>query len=176
MGSFSWTRAEGTTQRSNFTDGDRYKILVPIEFGGGYIKDTYYDYGYINNYENAEYIDSEGNEYSNFPLNDLHGIQAYWNGAEGLEYVGSKPITMIDILKRGETCKQSNRTKGIHGGCYDHEIDKLKYPLKLVSASYKGTYEQCEGRSYGDPNQGFYEGFWSHHDYERFYERVRQSY
>ena len=46
MGSFSWTRAEHTTKRSNLTEGDSYKILIPKEFGGGYIKDTYWDYGW----------------------------------------------------------------------------------------------------------------------------------
>ena len=47
MGSFSWLRADMTTNRANLTEGDSYKILVPIEFGGGYIKDIYYDYGYV---------------------------------------------------------------------------------------------------------------------------------
>ena len=46
MGSHSWTRADITTERSNFTDGDMYKLLIPKEFGGGYITDIYYDYGY----------------------------------------------------------------------------------------------------------------------------------
>lgn len=53
-----------------------------------------------------------------------------------------------------------NRCKGIDIGCYDKDIDKLKYPLKLVSASYNGTYEDCENKSYGDPNQGFYKTYW----------------
>lgn len=44
---------------------------------------------------------------------------------------------------------------GIGIGCYDDQIDKLKYPLKLVSVSYTGTYEDLKGRSYGDPNQGW---------------------
>lgn len=47
MGSFSFTRADKTTKRKNLVYGDRYKILIPEEFGGGYIKDTYYDYGYV---------------------------------------------------------------------------------------------------------------------------------
>ena len=47
MGSFSWLRADKTTKRKNLTEGDRYKILIPKEFGGGFIKDTYYDYGYV---------------------------------------------------------------------------------------------------------------------------------
>lgn len=43
MGSFSWLRADRTTKRSNIVGGDSYKILIPKEFGGGFIKDIYYD-------------------------------------------------------------------------------------------------------------------------------------
>ena len=59
MGSFSYTRADYCTKRSNLTTGDKYKILVPIEFGGGYIIDFYFDYGYVNyGYDDeAKYID-----------------------------------------------------------------------------------------------------------------------
>lgn len=147
MGSFSWLRADKTTKRSNLTNGDRYKILIPQEFGGGFIKDTYYDYGYV-------FHDTDHEA-------DLYGILAYWNKCDGMIFDGEEyPSTMEDILERGNTCRQENRRKGIHIGCYDEEIDKLKYPLKLVSASYKGTYEDCEGRSYGDPNQGFFKTYW----------------
>jgi hypothetical protein len=149
MGSFSWLRADKTTKRNNLTDGDVYKILIPKEFGGGYIKDTYYDYGYV-----FEYDDTKENA-------DLYGILAYWNKCEGMIFDGDEyPSTMQDILERGNTHEQENRCKGIRIGCYDEQIDKLKYPLKLVSASYKGTYEECDMRSYGDPNQGFYKTYW----------------
>jgi hypothetical protein len=149
MGSFSWTRADKTTKRSNLTDGDVYKILIPKEFGGGYIKDIYYDYGYV-----FEYDDTKENA-------DLYGILAYWNKCEGMIFDGDEyPSTMEDILKRGKTRLQNNRCKGIDIGCYDKDIDKLKYPLKLVSASYKGTYEECDMRSYGDPEQGFCKTYW----------------
>lgn len=79
---------------------------------------------------------------------------------DGEEY----PSTMKDILERGKTCLQSNRCKGIDIGCYNKQIDKLKYPLKLVSASYKGTYEECDMRSYRDPDQGFYKTYWRRND------------
>lgn len=149
MGGFSWMRADRTTKRSNLTNGDRYKILIPKEFGGGFIKDTYYDYGYV-----FEYDDTKENA-------DLYGILAYWNKCKGMIYDGEDyPSTMEDILKRGKTYLQSNRCKGVNIGCYDEDIDKLKYPLKLVSASYKGTYEECDGKSYGDPNQGFCKTYW----------------
>lgn len=149
MGSFSWLRADKTTKRKNLTVGDSYKILIPQEFGGGFIKDTYYDYGYVFKYD-----DTKENA-------DLYGILAYWNKCDGMIYDGEEyPSTMKDILERGKTCLQSNRRKGINIGCYDEEVDKLKYPLKLVSASYKGTYEECDMRSYGDPEQGFCKTYW----------------
>jgi hypothetical protein len=153
MGSFSWLRADKTTKRNNLTDGDRYKILIPQEFGGGYIKDTYYDYGKIFEYDNTR------------PTADLYGILAYWNKCEGMIFDGDEyPSTMRDTLERGRTCETSNRYKGICIGCYKKDIDKLKYPLKLVSASYKGTYEECEMISYDDPNQGFYKTYWEEDD------------
>ena len=149
MGSFSFTRADMSTKRSNFVDGDRYKILIPKEFGGGFIKDTYYDYGIVFGYDDTK-EDA-----------DLYGILAYWNKCEGMIYEGDEyPSTMEDILKRGNTDLQENRCKGINIGCYDEDVDKLKYPLKLVSASYKGTYEDCGMRSYSDPEQGFRKTYW----------------
>ena len=147
MGSFSWLRADHTTRRSNLTCGDRYKILIPKEFGGGFIKDIYFDYGYV-------FYDSDN------PA-DLYGILAYWNGCEGMEYDGDTyPTTMQEILERGNTFRQNNRCKGIEIGCYDEQMASLKYPLKLVSAGYKGTYEECDGISYSDPNQGFCKSYW----------------
>ena len=108
MGSFSWLRADRTTKRSNLTKGDRYKILIPKEFGGGFIKDTYYDYGHVfHGTENEA---------------DLYGILAYWNGCEGMDYsyeCGHYPKTIEEIIKYGNTCKQSNRCKGICIGSED---------------------------------------------------------
>ena len=47
MGSFSWMRADKATKRSNFIYGDPYKILIPKEFGGGFIKDTFGEFGKV---------------------------------------------------------------------------------------------------------------------------------
>lgn len=149
MGSFSWLRADKTTKRRNLVKGDKYKILIPVEFGGGYIIDTYYNYGYVFEYDSTK------------PNADLYGILAYWNKCEDMQFEGAEyPSTMQEILERGNTCKQDNRSKGVHIGCYKKDIDKLKYPLKLVSVSFKGTYEECEGKSYTDPKQGFFKTYW----------------
>ena len=34
------------------------------------------------------------------------------------------------------------------------EYKNAPFPLKLVSSSYRGTYESCNARSYIDPRQG----------------------
>lgn len=41
MGSFSWLRANVDTEKANIAEGDRFACLIPKEFGGGYIEDTY---------------------------------------------------------------------------------------------------------------------------------------
>lgn len=135
MGAFSWLRAERTTQRKNIAVGDVYKILIPQEFGSGFIRDEYYGSGAV--------FGADWNH-----MADLYGILAYWNKCPGMVYDGAEyPSAMQDILTRGNTCLQENRYKGLEIGCYNEEIARLKYPLKLVSASYKGTYEECVGRT-----------------------------
>lgn len=151
MGSFSWLRADKKTKCKNIVCGDKYKILIPKEFGGGCIVDKYFDYGYV-------FYDTDNEA-------DLYGILAYWNKCEGMDYDGDEyPSTMKDILERGKTNEQENRCKGIRIGCYDKDVDKLKYPLKLVSLSYKGTYEECKEKSYSDPDQGFFRTYWTNEE------------
>lgn len=169
MGSFSWMRADFTTDRANIVPGDKYKILIPEAFGGGYILDTYPDYGHVFDEDEAiksKYVDGEGKTYAGneFPMNDLYGILAWWNANphnNNLSYYGDKkPVTMYDILQNGLTALQENRHEGIEMGCYDTDADKLKFPLKLVSASCSLTYEQCGGMSYSDNDQGFWKKNW----------------
>lgn len=139
MGSFSWNKADNLTQVENVACGKTFKFLIPKEFGGGFIKDKYQDYGYLGTNENGE------------PKYDMYELLAFWNNAEGLLYDGERPL-----MKEIDQYTDKNRSKGISIGCYDEEILRLKYPLKLVSSSYKGTYEDLETCSLGDPDQGFF--------------------
>lgn len=141
MGSFSWLRADRTTRTMNVVYGTSFKFLIPKEFGGGYILDSYRDYG--------DLVDKKGNEY------DMYEILAFWNR----EDLKNKELQFDDNTNMDMPIKSDatdhNRGIGINIGCYDHEIVKLKYPLKLVSPRYKGSYEDCNGPSLGDPNQGW---------------------
>ena len=151
MGSFSWLKADKLTMVKNIACDKPFKFLIPKEFGGGYIKDHYQDYGYLGTKE-------DGSE-----KYDMYELLAFWNAdmpykdglvRDYLKYDGEFPL-MKEICDYTD----NNRIIGIDIGCYDHDINKLKYPLKLVSPQYNGTYEQCTGKSYGDPDQGFYETY-----------------
>ena len=139
MGSFSWNKADGLTNIENVAWGTSFKFLIPQEFGGGFIKDEYQDYGYLGTKEDGE------------PKYDMYELLAFWNKLEGLKYNGEFPL-----MKEIDEHNDHNRGLGIDVGCYDADILKLKYPLKLVSASFKGTYEDLETCSFGDPDQGFF--------------------
>jgi hypothetical protein len=139
MGSFSWNKADDLTNTENIAYDRPFKFLIPKEFGGGFIKDYYQDYGYLGTKENGE------------PKHDMYELLAFWNNAYGLNFDGEYPL-----MKEIDEHTRHNRNRGIDIGCYDEDILKLKYPLKLVSASFKGTYEDLTTCSLGDQDQGFF--------------------
>lgn len=150
MGSFSWLKADNLTNIANIVVGKPFKFLIPQEFGGGFIKDYYQDYGKLG-------IKEDGT-----PKYDMYEIVAFWNAYSTNPFDGEKLISILKYnndfpkLKEIDEYTDENRSIGIEISCYAGEIDKLKFPLKLVSASYKGTYEDCIGKSYRDPHQGQY--------------------
>ena len=150
MGSFSWTKADGLTKVANILEGKPFKFLIPKEFGGGFIKDCYQGYGDLG-------IKRDGSS-----KYDMYELLAFWNADAKVPFGDGETIRSVlkydgtfPLLKEIDQYTDENRSLGIDIGCLDGQIDKLKYPLKLVSASYNGTYEDCEGRSYSDPNQGY---------------------
>ena len=145
MGSFSWLKADNLTKIANVQYGAPFKFLIPEEFGGGYIKDYYQDYGYLGTKEDGT------------PKYDMYELLALWNheAAEERGYELRYDGEEIPMMKEIDQYTFYNRNVGINIGCYDKQIDRLKYPLKLVSCSYKGSYEDLDTPSYGDPNQGF---------------------
>lgn len=155
MGSFSWLRADASTNTEtiNITFGDEFTCLIPKEFGGGKITGFYQDYGHIgfdeDDYENVKY--------------DMYELLAFWN--KDMPYPYEKGKTVGDFLeydgdfpnlKEIDKYTNNNRDIGIDIGCYNKDIEKSKYPLKLVSVDYGKThiYEDCLNKSYTDPYQG----------------------
>lgn len=147
MGSFSWLKADNLTNVANIAYGKPFKFLIPKEFGGGFIQDNYQDRGKLGTNEDGT------------PKYDMYELLAFWNKEsipqnrknrkKKLRYVGEFPN-----MKEIDQFTDDNRSLGIDIGCYDSQISKLKYPLKLVSASYTGTYEDLDNYSRSDPEQG----------------------
>lgn len=137
MGSFSWNKADDLTNVENVAYGKSFKFLIPKEFGGGFIKDKYQDYGRLGTKEDGE------------PKYDMYELLAFWNKIEGLKYDGEFPL-----MKERDQHTNHNRSIGVKMGTYFEQIDRLKYPLKLVSASFKGSYEDLDNYSTMDPDQG----------------------
>lgn len=137
MGSFSWLKADSLTRFANVEQGSSFKFLIPLEFGGGFIKDHYQDYGYLGKKENGK------------PKHDMYELLALWNAPDKCRFAGE-----FNPLKEIDEYTNYNREIGIDIGCYDEDINILKFPLKLVSPSYKKSYEDTLLPSYNDPAQG----------------------
>lgn len=158
MGSFSFLKADNLTKIANIVYNKPYKFLIPAKYGGGYIKAYYSDYGEIK-------ITVDGKEV----VYDMYEILAVWNHL-WLEEKGYHVELTYDIIripnKEGfhkivnflpkiSEKTNHNRSLGIDLEFSGDYFSPLVFPLKLVSCSYKGTYEKCEGISIADPVQGF---------------------
>ena len=69
MGSFSWNKSDELTSIENVSCDAPFKFLIPKEFGGGFIKDNYQDYGYL------------GRKDEGGPKYDMYELLAFWNSA-----------------------------------------------------------------------------------------------
>ncbi len=67
---------------------------------------------------------------------DIHGARDYYSCLDAKKCIDDKTY--------------HNHNLGLQMGRHPHQIENLRYPLKLVIASYKGTYEDCENYSLPD--------------------------
>ena len=150
MGSFSWQYASEKSETLNFCPGDEIKVLIPEHFGIGEIVGSYEDYGIV--------LTEDGKEY------DLYDLIAIFNAEDLKEKEINDKIKQLYKEKKLPTVEEvvplfgdddTLRIVGINIGCYDEQLDSLKYPLKVVPISEDVKYEDCNFISYGDPNQGF---------------------
>ena len=169
MGSFSFIFADKPSAKhtdrryANMVPGDLTRILIPAEFGGGYIDATYEDYGLFR----AE----NGEEFDVYELIAVWNPDAECRGVQiGKFLIGLENVSKANGQKVCDRNTDNNRHYGIEVGCYDYQIDKLKYPLKIVHQDNNETYERCKYISYGDPEQGFY-----HYSYSTYYRKRKNA-
>ena len=179
MGSFSWLKAERTTKVANIMEGKPFKFLIPEEFGGGFIKDHYQDFGLLGTKETGE------------PKYDVYELLALWN------YNGPNMITDSYWDNESKSSKevmfdfsQFPKMKeidpiytdilraigiGMTYGLFDRPVKNLKYPFKFVSVSYNKTYEETKGQSVSDPNQGWGPYTWDDYDKDQAQQEAQQE-
>ena len=154
MGCFSWMKADNLTHVANIVEDKPFKFMIPKEFGGGFIQEKYQGYGRVGTKPNGE------------AKYDIYELLAFWNA--NMTYPtykaesGPSPVKQFlhwdgqfNPMKEIDEHTDENRGIGIDIGCYDKQVDRLEYPPRLASASFKGTYEDLSIPSYSDPNQGW---------------------
>lgn len=159
MGSFSWYKAD---KKDNIVYGDTVKMLIPQEFGGGYILGIYEDYGDIN---------------ENGIIYDIYELIAIWNNKK--IYNAVKELGYNNPARISSEDKELShliRHHGINIACYDEDHPKCKYQIKLVSANCDMTYEECENISLNDEKQGFWKHAWTKQSsYEDYIELKKKA-
>lgn len=148
MGQFSWLDCIDNSQILDDTRADVY-VLIPKDFGGGHIHETYYD------------------GHGHFGYYDIYDLVAIWNR----EYIANHPDHVLPFYnKKVSDCQWFNeysdltvdvcdldtelREIGIDISCYDEDNASLLYPIKITHDA-NAIYEDCKP-SLGDPNQGWY--------------------
>lgn len=154
MGSFSFMYADGGKPgQANMLPGDDVCVLVPELFGGGSLDGTYADYGVVS---------TDGGDV------DVYELVALWNSAELVD-VAVNLLGLDEEEARvkfmGGAFTRFARNVGIRIGCYDDDMVRLQYPLRVVPIENdSASYETVGGVSVGDPNQGFYARPWGDYD------------
>ena len=151
MGSFSFMYADGGKgNQANMLPGDDVRVLVPALFGGGSLDGVYADYGDIALADETTV--------------DVYELLALWNSSELRDaLIGGTGMCEEDVNVKGvdDVWTPFTRMVGIRVGCYDEDMLRLDWPLRIVPAENgDATYENVEGVSVGDPNQGFYARAW----------------
>lgn len=155
MGSFSFMYADGgKSNQANMLPGDKVRILVPMLMGGGSLSGTYADYGVV--------------EFSDGTSVDLYELIALWNStavrAAAAKVTGVPALDAACKMVDGEFTSFA-RNVGIRIGCYDEDMVRLQYPLRVVPIeNASASYETVGGVSVGDPNQGFDAYPWGDYD------------
>lgn len=141
MGVFSWLDCETKEQIKLY---ETAFVLIPADFGGGHIKESFY----------------EG--YGEFCGLDIFELVAEWNkGAIDPEEIepGNKMLKdycegVTDEIMIENYGEDYNREIGIILACEDENNAALPYPIKITH-NPGAIYENCKP-SLIDPNQGGY--------------------
>lgn len=144
MGSFSWEYAEKTGRAKNIEIGAEFKFLVPEQFGGGSIDDSYRDYGYLGELPEEDRVEpfQEG-------AYDMYELQAIMN----------KDMRISDLLeKKNELYDRAFDEHTEIQGLGDIKLDRELFTITGIRPEYledeKAILEQNPNATIGDLLKG----------------------
>lgn len=163
MGSFSWTLASGSNNygESSIYFGRPVKILIPAEFGGGYIAAKYCDYGlFFRSYEYSPKVPELVENEQWGPSFDVYEWLAVWN-SESI----SNPFPAVS---------ENTNDVRYEGISLDYSGKASKYYLKFVDFREDVDYEDV-GDSHICPEQGVVESIPTKTAWKKFLKKKPQS-
>ena len=163
MGCFSWMYATAPTSSKepvNIVPGDKVKVLVPTEFGGGCIDGEYCGYGRVKDADGVRYDVHELLTLWNSPT--LRGMVARHIGVSDDKALARKACdNYADSYDYDASVSDALRSFSIHWShVWSRKTRKysslLRYDLKIARPEDDVTYEDCRHFSASDPDQGFW--------------------
>lgn len=156
FGNFSLIKADNG-KYANIEKNETVKMLVPKEFGGGFIKGKFDGTGLI--IENG----------INYSIYELAGI---WNSKEMFELVKEMGYdnparkNYVDSPINDKITEKIQKI-GIAYTIYDADHVRAKYPIKIVSEDCNYSYEECDKISLYDKSGG--QKRWEWKEWQKFF-------
>lgn len=167
MGSFSWKLAEGsnTYGQDSMYEGRPVKLLVPQEFGGGYVAGRYCDYGdffTVNRHQKERVVPelAPGEKWAG--SFDVYEWLAVWSNPE-LATNGN----MLPLVSEKTNELRTLGIKLFYSG-------QLEYPPVFVDFRENLTYEEA-GESLSCPENGYVKTVATQRAWRQFLKNNEQS-
>lgn len=157
FGEFSLIKADRDGRYANIGKGEVIKLLIPSEFGGGYIR---------GRYDGTGLIVENGTSYSIYELAGIWNSREMYKAVEemGYENPGRKPY--VDTPQDDKVTERIQNV-GLTFTANEIEHVRAEFPIKIVTADRRLTYEECENISLYDRNRGC--KHWEWKDWEKVF-------
>ena len=150
FGEFSLIKADRDARYANIGKGDVVKLLIPSEFGGGYIR---------GKYDGAGLIVENGISYSIYELAGIWNSREMYKLAEEMGYENPARKPYIDTPQNDKVTERIQNV-GLMHTANEIEHARAEFPIKIVTADRRLAYEECQNISLYDRNKGCKQWEW----------------
>ena len=156
FGNFSLIKADNG-KYANIEKNETVKMLVPKEFGGGFIK---------GKFDGTGLIIENGINYSIYELAGIWNSQEMFELVKEMGYDNPARKNYVDIPVNDEITERIQKI-GIAYTIYDTDHVRAKCPIKIVSEDCNHSYEECDKISLYDKSGG--QKRWEWKEWQNFF-------